>query len=352
MLRQSRPLRPSHPSQSTTRSNSPFTMRHSNLRALAVALAAAGAITLAGCASPGATSSASIAAQTKQQAPAFYRMQLGDFEITALSDGTVKLPLDQMMSNITPAEVRALLAAGLETLPTETSINAFLIHTGSKLLLVDSGAGPLFGQNAGQLLKNLKAAGYGPEDIDAVLLTHLHGDHSGGLTVDGARMFPNAVVYLDKADRDYRFDLQAESRAPASQKSMFPQSRAALGPYEAAGKVKLFEGSAELFPGVRTVPAHGHTPGHTLYQVESKGQQVTFFGDLVHAAAVQFPRPDATISFDADQRAAAADRAAMFRSLSANRSLVAAAHISFPGLGYVVDNKEGGYRWLPRPYSR
>ena len=294
----------------------------------------------------------STPAQKKEQAPAFYRMQLGDFEITALSDGTVKLPLDKMMSGVTPEEVRALLTAGFESLPTETSINAFLLHTGTKLLLVDAGAGTLFGQNGGHLLKNLRAAGYGPEDIDAVLLTHLHGDHSGGLTIDGKRVFPKAVVYLDKADRDYRFDPEAEKRAPANQKNMFPQSRASLAPYEAAGKVVLFEGAKELFPGVKTLPAHGHTPGHTLFTVESKGQQITFFGDLIHSEAVQFPRPDATISFDADQHEAASDRVAMFRTLSTNRSLVAAAHISFPGLGYVVPVKDGGYRWLPRPYSR
>ncbi|WP_409054176.1 MBL fold metallo-hydrolase [Variovorax sp. GrIS 2.14] len=321
---------------------------------MAVAIAVGGVTTLTGCATPGPLpSDRSVSTpQKKAQAPAFYRMPLGDFEITALSDGTVKLPLDQMMSNISPADVRKLLAAGFETLPNETSINAFLIQTGNRLLLVDAGAGTLFGQNGGHLLENLKAAGYGPEDVDAVLLTHLHGDHSGGLTVEGKRVFPNATVYLDKADRDYRFDLDAERRAPANQKGMFSQSRTAIGPYETAGKVVLFEGGVTLFPGIISVPAHGHTPGHTLYQVESKGQTILFSGDLVHSAAVQLPRPEATISFDADPQEAASDRAAMFKKLASSRTLMGAAHISFPGLGYVVESEEGGYRWLPRPYSR
>lgn len=325
----------------------------SNFAAIFFVLAFGGLSALTGCATTASSAGkASVVQLKKQQAPAFYRTQLGDFEITALSDGTVKLPLDQMMANISPAEVRTLLHAGFETLPTETSINAFLINTGNKLLLVDAGAGALFGQSGGHLLDNLKAAGYKPEDIDAVLLTHLHGDHSGGLTVNGKRMFPNAVVYLDKADRDYRFDPEAERRAPADQKSMFAQSRTDLEPYEAVGKVVLFRAGAEVFPGVKTVAAHGHTPGHTLFQVESKGQKIIFFGDLVHAAAVQFPRPEATISFDADSREAASDRVAMFRTLSADRTLIGAAHISFPGLGYVMEVKEGGYRWLPLPYSR
>lgn len=342
---------PDHPP--TKQTHGTINMRTSNnLPNLALALGICSIASLTACTTQTPASVGNVAMQKKYQATAFYRMQLGDFEITALSDGTVKLPLDRMISGVATDEVRTLLAAGFEALPTETSINAFLVHTGSKLLLVDAGAGTLFGQNGGQLLQNLKMAGYGPEEIDAVLLTHLHGDHSGGLTVDGKRVFPNAVVYLDKADRDYRFDEEAEKRAPASQKNMFPQSRASLAPYEAARKVVLFQGATELFPGVKTLAAHGHTPGHTLYSVESKGQQITFFGDLVHAASIQFPRPQATISFDADQHEAASDRLTMFRTLSANRSLVGAAHISFPGLGYVVEVKKGEYRWQPRPYSR
>ena len=317
----------------------------------ATAILTASLLGQAGCSSSEAASATGAARGTlKTQAPAYYRMQLGDFEITALSDGTVPLPLDQMMSNISPDEVRELLAASFETLPVETSINAFLVNTGSKLLLIDAGAGKLFGPYGNRLLANLKAAGYGPEEIDAVLLTHLHGDHSGGLTVDGQRVFPNATVYLDKADRDYRFSAEAEAAAPANQKSMFPQSREALAPYEAVNKVSLFQGATQLFPGINTVAAHGHTPGHTLYSVESQGQKMTFFGDLVHAAAVQLPQPAATINFDADEPAAAADRIAMFGNFAAQRTLIAAAHISFPGLGY-LRTSGAGYQWVPVSHS-
>jgi glyoxylase-like metal-dependent hydrolase (beta-lactamase superfamily II) len=286
----------------------------------------------------------------RKQAPAFYRMQLGEFEITALSDGTVPLPLDKMMSHITPDEVRKLLAESFESLPVETSINAYLINTGSKLLLVDAGAGTLFRGHGGRLLASLQAAGYSPSDIDAVLLTHLHGDHSGGLTVDGRRVFPKATIYLDKADRDYRFSTEAEARAPDHQKAMFPQSRADIALYEAAGKVVLFDGATQLVPGISTIPARGHTPGHTLFAVESKGEKIVFSGDLVHAAAVQMPRPDATIQFDADEAAAAADRQALFTRFAADRTLLAAAHISFPGLGRLRP-AGAGFQWVPVSYS-
>jgi len=287
----------------------------------------------------------------KTQAPAYYRLQLGDFEVTALSDGTVALPLDQMMSNISPDDVRKLLKQGFETLPVETSMNAFLINTGSKLLLIDAGAGTLFGENGGRLVSNLKAAGYEPSEIDAVLLTHLHGDHSGGLVVKGKRVFPNATVYLDKADRDYRFSAEAEAAAPANQKTMFSESREELLPYEAAGKVSLFKAGAQLFPGVTTIAAPGHTPGHTLYKVASKGESLVFSGDLVHAAAVQLPKPQATINFDADEAAAASDRETLLAQFARDRTQMAAAHISFPGIGHIRASGTG-YEWVPIPYSR
>lgn len=324
--------------------------RTSMLFALALSLSLASA--LSACSSSEASTPTGAArGMLKSQAPAYYRLQLGDFEVTALSDGTVTLPLDQMMSNVAPDEVRQLLAQGFETLPAETSINAFLVNTGSKLLLIDAGAGSLFGTNGGRLISNLKAAGYEPSEIDAVLLTHLHGDHSGGLVVDGKRIFPNATVYLDKADRDYRFSPDAEAAAPANQKPMFPESRAALSPYEAAGKVSLFQGVAQLFPGVTTIAAHGHTPGHTLYKVESKGESLVFSGDLVHSAAVQFPKPQATINFDADESAAASDRQALFAKFAQERTQLAAAHISFPGIGH-IRAVGSGYQWVPVPYSR
>lgn len=300
--------------------------------------------------SQAATPGASPRGLLRTQAPAYYRMQLGDFEITALSDGTVPLPVDRMMNNITPEEVRRLLAASFEPLPVETSINAYLVNTGGKLLLVDVGAGKLFGQHGGHLLANLKAAGYAAADIDAVLLTHLHGDHSGGLSVNGRRVFPNATVYLDQSDRDYRFSAAAEAAAPANQKAMFAQSRADLAPYEAAGKVKLFQGATQLFTGVSTIAAPGHTPGHTLYAVESKGEKIVFSGDLVHVAAVQLPRPEATIEFDADEAAAAVDRRSIFDRFARERTLLAAAHISFPGIGRLRSADEG-FDWVPVPYS-
>jgi glyoxylase-like metal-dependent hydrolase (beta-lactamase superfamily II) len=288
--------------------------------------------------------------QVRAQAPGYYRMMLGDYEITAVSDGTVPQAFDKLMTNTTPEEVRALVARCHETLPLEVSINTFLINSGSRLVLVDTGAGRLFGpKSGGRLVANLKAAGYRPGQIGAVLLTHIHADHSGGLTVGGEVVFPNAVVYVNEHEKDYWLDSSEAAKAPAEKKASFTQAHEALDPYVRSDRLKAFDGKVELFPGISTLPVPGHTPGHTYYVVESKGQKLVLLGDTVHAAEVQFPRPSITIRYDVDARAAAAQREKIFADAAEEGYWVGAAHISFPGLGHVRVDGEG-YAWVPATY--
>jgi glyoxylase-like metal-dependent hydrolase (beta-lactamase superfamily II) len=297
------------------------------------------AVALAGAAVP----------QVRTQAPGFYRMMLGDFEITVLSDGTATRPVDQIMSK--PAEIRRILEQTHQDLPMELSINAFLINSGSELVLVDTGAGELFGAHAGgRLVANLRAAGYQPEQVDAVLLTHIHGDHSGGLSIGGQRVFPNALVHVDRRDPDFWLDAGKERAAPPEKRKTFQQSHATVDPYVVAGKLHPFDGATELFPGIRAIPAHGHTPGHTAYRVESKGQRLLLWGDIIHVAEAQFPDPTITTDYDVDRPAAIAARTGLLADAAARGYVVGGAHICFPGLGHVQADGRG-YRWVPLPYS-
>ncbi|MCP3062654.1 MBL fold metallo-hydrolase [Myxococcus sp. K38C18041901] len=290
--------------------------------------------------------------QVRTSSPGYYRMMLGDFEITALSDGTVTLPADTLLTNITPAEVKARLGRlGIDPGRVEASINAFLVHTGEHLVLVDTGSGTLFGPTmGGRLLSSLRAAGYQPEDIDAVLLTHIHGDHSCGLTLDGKPSFPNATVHVEQREADFWLDASHANHVAKEHHHGFQEAAAAFAPYLAAGRVKRFSGDTELFPGIRTLATPGHTPGHAFYVVESQGRQLRFWGDLIHAQDVQFPSPGVTIRFDLDSTAAARQRRKAMSDAAAKGYLVAAPHISFPGIGRVLADGKG-FAWAPVHYS-
>ncbi|WP_229487434.1 MBL fold metallo-hydrolase [Pseudoduganella lutea] len=308
----------------------------------------AGAVLASAIAVPAAQAAAPMALA---QAPGYYRMMVGTAEVTAISDGTVTIPLDQLLTNTTPAQVNALLARSHLAPQVETSINAYLVNTGTHLVLVDTGAGKLFGPGAGgRLQESLRAAGYAPEQVDAVLITHVHGDHSGGLTADGAALFPNATVYVNRHDADFWFDLANRPRAAENQRAGFDQAAEQFAPYRAMGKVKTFEGTAELLPGLSTRPAVGHTPGHTVYVLKSGGKELHFWGDLLHAKDVQFAAPDITIRFDVDSPAAARQRKAAFADAARRGYLVAAAHTPFPGIGY-VRTAGMAFDWLPVPYT-
>jgi glyoxylase-like metal-dependent hydrolase (beta-lactamase superfamily II) len=298
-----------------------------------------------------ATGAAHAAApQIKTQAPGYYRMMLGDFEVTALSDGTVALPVDKLLTNTNPAQVGKGLAGSFLKAPVETSVNGYLINTGAKLVLIDTGAAGLFGPTLGNLLANLKAAGYQPEQIDEVYITHMHADHVGGLMAGEKLAFANAIVRADQHDADFWLSAANLEKAPAEMKGFFQGAQASLNAYVAAGKFKPFDGNTELVPGIKAVAARGHTPGHSLYVVESNGQKLVLWGDLMHVAAVQFAHPSVTIQFDTDSKAAALQRKREYAQAAKQGYLVGSAHLSFPGLGHLrADGK--GYAFVPVNYQ-
>ncbi len=320
---------------------------------LAAASLLAATAGLYGCSTAPATSMAATpAAMVKTQAPGYYRMMLGDFEVTALSDGTVMLPMLKLLTNSSPEKLAAALKRGWLKEMVETSVNAYLINTGSKLVLVDTGAASLFGPTLGQLVSNLRAAGYRPEQVDEIYITHLHPDHVGGLMAGGAMAFPNATVRMDKADADFWLSPVNMNNAPADSKSFFQGAMAAIKPYATAGRIKPFTGDTQLVPGIRAQAAYGHTPGHTVYVVESKGEKLALWGDLMHVAAVQFDEPGVAIAFDSNSSAAVQERAKAYADAAAQGYLVGASHISFPGLGH-LNAAPGGksYTWVPLNYS-
>jgi glyoxylase-like metal-dependent hydrolase (beta-lactamase superfamily II) len=308
------------------------------------------AAALAPVPAPGHTASAPAVEQPLEQSPGFYRVKLGDFKVTVLTDGTTPIPFGELLHGADRASLAAAFREAGEPLDRETSINSFLIDTGDHRILIEAGAGRLFGACCARLPAMLRAAGYTPESIDAVLLTHVHGDHSGGLTVEGRRLFPNADVYLAKDELDYWLSDTAKAGAKSSHQKMFEQGRAALAPYKAAGRIRTFSAPATLFPGIRAIPAPGHTPGHSFYEIESRGHRMRVIGDIIHAAEVQLQRPDIAVDFDANETQAARTRRSALAEFASTHELLAAPHVSFPGLGHIVRSGTG-YAWMPIPYA-
>jgi glyoxylase-like metal-dependent hydrolase (beta-lactamase superfamily II) len=304
------------------------------------------------CAALAATSwsAAAAAPAVGTPTPGYFRTQLGDFELTAVSDGTVELPVDKLLLNATPEQIGKALHDHHLPLPTPTAVNAYVVNTGSKLILIDAGAGQLFGPTLGKLTENLKAAGYRPDQVDEIYLTHLHPDHVGGLAQNGERVFPNAVVRAEQTEVDYWLSEDNLRKAGPDDKAFFEGAAASLNPYRAAGKLQPFSGNANLAPGIRAVVTHGHTKGHSIYFVESRSKTLVIWGDLIHVAAVQFAHPRVAIRFDSDPRGAVRQRKIAFDAAAAEGYLAAGSHLAFPGLGY-VRKARARYEWLPLEFG-
>src|ERR1700737_2223004 len=288
------------------------------------------------------------APQHHDQAPGFYRLKVGDLEVTALFDGHGVF--DPHWLNGTKATMDGVVEA-LHEDPRllDVSDEGFLVNTGKHLIVVDAGAGTWWGGGAlGRLLGSFRSAGYTPEEVDIVLLTHLHSDHVGGLTTeDGKRVFPNADVYVAEAESDFWLSPEIAAKAPKDAQPFFQSAQAIAAPYIKADKWHTFSGSEPIVDGMQIVPLPGHTPGHTVYEFSSKGQKILFWGDIIHAQSVQLQHPEVTVVFDTDPIAAAATRHQLLPKLAREDVLIAAPPTRFfPALGRV--RKEGsGYSWVP-----
>jgi glyoxylase-like metal-dependent hydrolase (beta-lactamase superfamily II) len=292
-------------------------------------------------------------AKQLSQAPGYYRMTLGDMELTAVHDGHVSLN-PGILKGASQGDIHSLLARMfVPTSPdgVQTAVNGYLINTGNNLVLVDTGAAKCFGPTLGAIGDNIRAAGYEPDQIDSVLVTHLHGDHACGLSsAEGKAAFPNATVYVDEQEAAFWLDPEVAAKAPADAQAFFNVAQASVAPYVAAGTLKKFKAGDTLLPGVISVPLHGHTPGHGGYLFSSGQQKLLVWGDVIHSHAVQFAKPEVSIEFDVDQPQAIASRKKILEDASAEKLWIAGAHLPFPGLGH-VRREAAGYAWVPAEYS-
>jgi glyoxylase-like metal-dependent hydrolase (beta-lactamase superfamily II) len=291
------------------------------------------------------------APQHHDQVPGFYRLKVGDLEVTALFDGPGVF--DSHWLNGTKATMDGVVKALHEDPHMLDAVDTgYLVNTGKQLILVDAGSGTWYGGGKlGHLVGNLRSAGYTPEEVDIVVVTHLHSDHIGGLTTqDGKRVFPNAEVYVAKPENDFWLSPEIAAKAPKDAQPFFQSAQAIAEPYIKAGKWHTFSGSEPIVDGMQIVRLHGHTPGHTGYEFSSMGQTILFWGDTINVQRVQLQHPEVTNIFDIDPTAAAATRNQLLSKLAHEDVLIAGPHMLFPGLGRL--HKEGsGYSWAPVAFT-
>jgi glyoxylase-like metal-dependent hydrolase (beta-lactamase superfamily II) len=286
------------------------------------------------------------------QAPGIYRLKIGAFEVTVLNDGSAALPTKYFSGDAEGAGklLGNAFVANKEMAP--TTFNEWLINTGDKLILVDTGYSSAIGPMAGKLPKVLAAAGVNPADIDAVVITHIHPDHCNGLlTTDKQIAFPNATVHVN--GDEFAWWLEGDIKVPEGKpffKDLFEGGRAAFKPYVDGKRVQTFKDGAELAPGITAVTAPGHTVGHTMVRVANGDGQLLIWTDIVHSTALQFPEPERAIAFDLEPPKAIATRKKVMDMAATDRLLIAGTHIGFPGVGHVA-KASSGYAFVPVPWN-
>jgi glyoxylase-like metal-dependent hydrolase (beta-lactamase superfamily II) len=287
--------------------------------------------------------------QLDQLQAGYYRLKIGKINVIAVNDGAAIFDVLGVIPKEKKAATVRVLAKSLVKSPILSSVNAFVIFAGGRTIMVDAGTGNLFGVKLGKLPESLRAAGIQPDSITDILVTHIHPDHTGGLVVSGKIVFPNATLHVNRKELDFWTNKSAGDNASGPTKQYFGQVESTVGPYVTSGRVKLFEGETQVLPSIRSLPAYGHTPGHTFYALEDGGQTLVFMGDTIHAPDAQFEDPSITVAFDVDQKAAAATRQKAFADAAKGGYFVAFDHMYFPGVGR-IKKESVGYRWLPIPY--
>jgi glyoxylase-like metal-dependent hydrolase (beta-lactamase superfamily II) len=282
-------------------------------------------------------------------ASGYYHHRVGHARVTAVSDGIGKRPLDAgFVKNAPLAQVQqALQAAGLPTTHIDVPYTCFVVELDGKRYLLDTGFGDSGAPGSGLLHTHMRAAGIDPASIDVVIISHMHGDHINGLRrKDGSLIYPRAVVYVPQPEAAFWMDDARMNATPEAARGGFMAVRRVFNQYPTA-QLKFFTPGATLFPGIHTIAAFGHSPGHTAIAVESGKSRFTFIADVAHYPALFVRHPDWQVQFDMNPEQARTTRHALLERLAREQDWVGGYHFPLPSLGR-IQKTATGYNWVPQ----
>lgn len=284
------------------------------------------------------------------QAPGFFRFNVGDFEVTALHDGTVEAKIDEKrIPNAKLEDVLALMQS--QYMPTDPAINSFntlVVNTGSKLVLIDSGFNNNGQPTTGRMAANMAAAGIDPKTIDTVLISHFHPDHINGVrSKDGELVYPNAEIIVPPADVKHFMDEAKMNAVPEAARGAFKTAMRVFGPN--IKDVAQGEWGKEWAPGITAIQSDGHTLGHTSFVVSSGNKALLVIGDASNDPRIFARRPEWHLGFDMDKPRAVETRKKLLDMASADKMQVSFYHAAFPATGFVAKNG-AAYDWFPASY--
>jgi glyoxylase-like metal-dependent hydrolase (beta-lactamase superfamily II) len=281
-----------------------------------------------------------------RQAPGFYRYKVGDVEVTAINDGFANRPLEGFIRNAELPQVRQALQDAF--LPTEALPIAFTtlaLQRNGRVTLIDTGNGDSGPPTSGLWMANFRAAGFDPAQVETIVVSHFHGDHINGMRLkDGTAVFPKAEVMVPAAEWDFWMDDSRMNQAPEAMKGAFQGVRRVFGPI--AKDVKRYDANKEILPGLTSIAAPGHTPGHTAYMLSSGSGKLMIMSDVTNHPALFVRNPDWSAVFDMDADQARATRHRMLDMAATERAQVAFYHAPFPATGHIA--KDGDrFRFVP-----
>lgn len=273
--------------------------------------------------------------------PGFFRFRLGEFTVTTLFDGYFQRPLAGLIRNAPAgAAEQAAREAFLGTDPLRIPYSVTMLQTGRETILFDAGTGGQLAPTGGWAMANMRAAGVTPEQVTLVVHSHFHPDHISGLTTrDNAAVFPNAEIAVPEAEWRFWTDAGAASRAPEGMRPLFAAVERRFGPYRA--KLRQFGDGAQIAPGVRAIAAHGHTPGHTVFEVTSGEAGLLVLSDTTNRPELFARNPGWHAVFDMDPQMAEANRRRLLDRAAAERLWVTGYHFPFPIAGRIAREGEG-----------